>query len=102
MKNQKSLKILGKTYVIKYCKVPEDRFGDCDHPNTPNRKIRICETLKGKEQLSVTVHELLHSVAFDLFSEEWVQKAGEDLGNALWELGYRKIETARKRNDKTK
>lgn len=102
MKNQKSLKILGKTYVIKYCKVPEDRWGDCDHPDTPGRQIRISEKLTGEKQLIVTLHELTHSLAYEMFSEEWVKKVGEDLGKALWKLGYRKIETARKRNGKVK
>jgi hypothetical protein len=101
MKNQKSLKILGKTYVIKYCKVPEDRWGDCDSPNTPKRQIRISNKIKpdSQEFLRVLTHEITHAGDFTK-SEEWVDQFSRDLCNILWKIGYRINDQTRKSRSK--
>ena len=67
----------------------EDDRGDCDHPGTKNKKIRIATDLPPMEELEVTIHEALH--ACDWYKdEEWVETVADDIARLLWKLGYRR------------
>jgi len=64
-------------------------LGDCDPPDTKNKKIRIANTLPPKEELEVTIHECLH--AADWYKdEEWIEPVAADIARLLWRLGWRK------------
>lgn len=65
--------------------------GSCDEMTKRGRKrIYVKEGMPPKEELEVTIHELCHA-AFPGQSEEYVQAAGEQISNALWTLGWRKL-----------
>lgn len=85
------INILGRIWNFKRVR-PSDLKGyegHCDHPDTPNRTIKIPNNVCGKNRLIVTLHELRHSEMFELASEEYVDKVTKDLGEALWKLGLR-------------
>lgn len=95
--NVKKVRILGKTWHLKY--VPEEELheegeeyphkGDCDPPDKKNKTIRISEALTDVEELDTLLHEFLHAAEWNM-SEEWVDAAGRDIAHALWRLGWRK------------
>lgn len=63
--------------------------GDCDSPDTRNKKIRIANDLPAREELEVTIHEALH--ACDWYKdEEWVEVVADDISRLLFRLGYRR------------
>lgn len=67
----------------------EDDRGDCDSPDTKNKKIRIANDLPPQEELEVIIHEALH--ACDWYKdEEWVELTAEDIARLLTKLGYRR------------
>ena len=87
-KNVKS-SFSGQEYVIRYTRMRKNR-GSCDHPNKRSPEILIDNKLTGNEELEVTIHEMLHALAFKMFDEEWVYDSAIDLANALYKLGWRK------------
>lgn len=101
MKIPKSLKILGKVWSLEYPakRLPPDRWGDCDSPETPKRKIRIHKDIdvNSKQFLNIFLHEYTHAGEFTK-DESWVKEFSDDLTKILWKMGYRKVETTRKRN----
>lgn len=81
-----------------------DWDGKCDAPDTAanDRLIQVCESLKGKRELDVNIHEMLHACCWYL-DEKIVRKSATDIANALWQLGYRKTSDAsEKRKEKNK
>lgn len=80
------IKILGKIWDLIFCPNLKNR-GECDHPCSPNKKIRIWKGLKEEEKLEVLIHEMLHA-AFWHLDEEYVEKAAKDIAKVLWRLGY--------------
>lgn len=84
------VKVLGKVWDLRFVPNLSNR-GDCDSPDTKNKKIRILSSLKGEERLEVIVHELLHASNHHLFSEEWVEQAAKDIARTLHRLGYRDV-----------
>ena len=68
MKRPKKIKILGKTYKVKYCKKIENEniVGDV---NSLKRLIRIKE---GNDEImeSALLHEILHAILMELGFEE--------------------------------
>lgn len=82
------IKLNGKYYTLVRVHMPT-KNGLCDHPNTPDKKIRVCTSLKNKPELEIVLHELLHAVDFTK-DEEWVHTAAHDIAQVLWRLGYRK------------
>ena len=65
------------------------KFGLCDPPDKPGKKIRICRSLRGKDELEILIHEMLHACDFHK-DEPWVKTTANDISNVLWRLGYRK------------
>ena len=55
-----------------------------------NKEIRIKKNLSEREELEVTVHELLHAVEWSK-DEEWVEQSGVEIAEALWKLGWRRV-----------
>lgn len=86
--------INGKRYKIEF--VPQSIFGDnktagdCDSPNKKKKKIRIHNKLNEGEEMRVILHECLHSLAFEMFDENWVDIASRDIARLLIRLGYRR------------
>ena len=81
----------GREYTVRYTVMKKNR-GSCDHPGKNNPEILIDKRLKGVEELEVSIHEMLHALAFKMFDEEWVFDSAIDLAKALYELGWRKGE----------
>jgi hypothetical protein len=45
-----------------------------------------------QEQLDTLIHEMIHaSDTGEMIDEGWVLRAGTEIANALWKLGYRKV-----------
>lgn len=81
-----------------------DWNGKCDPPDAPAvaRKIRVCKSLTGKEELDTNIHEMIHACCWYL-DEEVVRQSATDIAKALWQLGYRKTSDAsEKRKEKNK
>lgn len=84
-----NVSINDSNYTIRYTRLRKSR-GSCDHPEKKNPEILIDKRLKGVEELEVSIHEMLHALAFKMFDEEWVYDSAVDLANALYKLGWRK------------
>ena len=73
----------------------EECKGICENPYEVEKgkipKIRIINSLQDKEELEVVIHEMLHGLAWHV-DEEYIDQAGKDLSEALWKLGWRKLE----------
>ena len=54
-------------------------------------RILIDPRLKGRHKLTITLHELLHSIAPD-WSETHVTRASRMLSRKLWQAGYRAVD----------
>lgn len=74
---------MGKFWNLKYVPNLSSR-GYCDPPEKKNKAIVIWQGLKGQELLEVLLHEMLHSLAFKAFSEEFVTEAADDMSRAIW------------------
>ena len=84
-----NVSINDSNYTIRYMRLRKSR-GSCDHPGKKCPEILIDKRLKGVEELEVSIHEMLHALAFKMFDEEWVYDSAVDLANALYKLGWRK------------
>lgn len=80
--------IRGRRYEITRPRLKAAR-GDCDHPATPSKRIRIRRDLSGEIELDTLIHELLHACCFDL-AEDVVNESATDIAAVLWKWGYRK------------
>lgn len=82
--------ILGRAWnMVDVDALPPGQGGDCDDPATRGKTIRILRTLPDRERLRVELHEMLHAAAWDLFSEEWVDRLSSDMAAVLWRRGWR-------------
>lgn len=83
----------GKRYAFRKMKKIDSvgSIGECADPTSTNKAIKIHKSLKGVDELEVTIHEMLHGCFWDL-DESVIDEAGVDISKALWRLGYRKIE----------
>lgn len=92
MKIPKSLKILGKVWSLEYPakRLPPDRWGDCDGPETPNKKIRIHKDVDITTQrfLTLLLHECSHA-AFWEKDEKTINRFSKDISTILWNMGFR-------------
>ena len=88
--------ILKQTWMLLFQKIRNRTgnctLGDCDDPNDYKGKfpvIRIDSSIKGRELLTILIHEVWH--ASDWYrDEEFVKRASKDMANILWKLGYRR------------
>lgn len=85
----------GKRWTLKFVpylgrgrKTKYVRLGDCDHPETPSKTIRIRSDLRGEELADTLLHELIHALDPSK-DEEWVERAATDIARVLWRLGFR-------------
>ena len=89
------INIVGKRWGLRFVPIPDKKDkkckGYCESPNKKNKEIVIQENLSSKEELDITLHELLHAADW-WKDEEWVEQVGTDIANVLWRLGWRKIE----------
>lgn len=83
------LRLGGKYWTFRFCSLRKHK-GECDAPSVRNKEIRIRSNLPAREELEVTVHELLHAVEWSK-DEEWVEQSGVDISAALWKLGWRMV-----------
>ena len=63
--------------------------GSCDPPSLKGKRIVIRRSLRGEQELQVTIHELLHAADYTK-TEEWVDESAHDIARVLWRLGWRK------------
>lgn len=80
------IKILNKIWELEFFPNLENR-GECDHPCSANKQIRVRKDLEDEERLEILIHEMLHA-AFWHLDEEYVLTAAEDIAKVLWRLGY--------------
>ena len=81
------VKIRGKEWVLRFCKLPRKLRGLCDAPDTKCKAIQISHRLTGEEKLEVLLHEMLHAGLWDL-AEDAVAEMAVDLARELTRLGY--------------
>jgi len=89
----RSVTLRGKRFAFKKMKKIDSvgSIGECDDPTNPGKAIKIHKSLKGFEELEVTIHEMLHGCFWDL-DESVIDQVGVDISKALWRLGYRKTD----------
>ena len=83
------VEIRGRRYSLKFGAASVvSALGSCDAPDSKGKTIRIRRSLRGRDRMTVVVHELLHAALWDL-SEESVDETAEAVARVLWSLGYR-------------
>ena len=83
------IKVCRKYWDLLFTDLDEETRGECDSPDTHQKQIRICKTIKEEEELEVLLHELLHAADWSK-DEEWVEDASCDIARILWKLGWKK------------
>lgn len=87
MKLPSSVTILGKRWRLSFVpRLGQQARGDCQHPATPSKTIRIQSGLRGSELAEVVLHELLHAANWHL-DEEFVETFCHDATRALKRMG---------------
>ncbi len=76
------VKLLGKYWTIRFVPFLGPNDGDCDHPETAGKTIRLKASLRGSELLETTIHEIWHAVDPHK-SEEFVTEAAADMARIL-------------------
>lgn len=80
--------IRGKRYRLRFVRL-KTHYGDCDHPTTKNKEIRITTDHENEvELLDTVVHECLHAGFPDL-DEPAVLRFAKDLTRILTRLGWK-------------
>lgn len=76
-------RIRGHYYTVEF-KNPGPKYdGDCDHPNAPDKVIRIRPGVKSPSRLlELCIHEGLHAAFWDL-DEQSVTDASRDIANLV-------------------
>jgi len=82
------VKIAGKVWNFRFSNLKKCK-GYCDSPNSKGKEIVVRKNLPAKEELDVTIHELLHAADW-WKDEEWIERIGTDIANILWKIGWRK------------
>lgn len=83
--------ILGKRWRLRFTRLAKGTDGECDHPSTPGKEIRVRKGMSEQDTLETIVHECLHAADWHR-SEPWVEEVGRDVARLLWRLGYRRKE----------
>jgi hypothetical protein len=79
--------ILGKRWLLQFVSKLKRARGECDHPTTKKKELRVRARLKGEERLEVIVHEHLHAAGWHI-DEKFVKQFAQDLARNLTKLGY--------------
>ncbi len=87
---KRRVQIFGKYYMLKFVTNLGKYLGHCDHPEAPQKEIRIKRGQPPKEELDTTIHEVSHAADFSK-SESWICVFSRDLTEILWSLGYRRL-----------
>jgi len=77
----------GKSITVSYAEI----LGLCEDTD-----ISVSPKLKGRLQLEVFIHELLHA-EFDEMSEEEVDQKARSIAIYLWKVGYRKTKVKKRK-----
>lgn len=85
----RSFVIRGLRWGFKRQPLSIDDWGYCTDRNSKGRHIAVDERAKGRMELDVIIHEMLHACYPDL-NEQAINEAATDIAKALWRLGYRK------------
>jgi len=87
--------ILGKRWRLVFVRFPSlgrrrSKDGECDAPDSPNKKIRIGKHLHNRPRrlLEVIIHECLHAADWHK-DDAWVETVSEDVAKILWAQGFR-------------
>lgn len=92
MPHDATVTINGGQWQLVYRKL-RNNDGECDRPDTPNRRISIRSGLK-KDPLALLetlIHESFHGGEWPL-SEEFVTRAAKDAARIAWDQGFRLTE----------
>lgn len=93
MKTPSNLLVLirGKRWRLLFTReLSHQHLGECDHPSTRNKAIRIRKSLRGELRLDTLIHETLHAGYPDM-SEDAINQVASDVARVLWKVGYRNI-----------
>lgn len=72
------ISIGGRKWLLEVgVQIPDDRWGDCSHPNSKKRRIRIHRAARGEVFLDVLLHELIHARWWALCETEVTEFANE-------------------------
>jgi len=81
-----------KVIVVQERKLGRERaHGQAVDFDTDNPLIEIDPKLKGKDRLTITIHEATH-VAFPTMGERQVIRAGKLIAAVLWAENYRRVD----------
>ena len=83
--------LAGVQYLLRFVKaIPSgDCWGHCDPPDKRAPKIEIVEGMPQKQELRITLHELMHGADFEK-PESVVKRDSRAFSEVLWKLGWRK------------
>lgn len=84
------LSLGGRRWKLRFVEKLRD-FGQCDHPDTIGKEIRIRTGQTEFELLDSLLHEFNHSLFWQL-DESVIAAAATDLAKALTRLGYRRTQ----------
>lgn len=84
-----SVKLLGKRWPVLYV-ARLSSWGECDGPNVRGRSIRISDEIGGRRELVTLICQMQRACCWP-FDPKFVQQSSEDIGDALWRLGFRKL-----------
>lgn len=77
------IKILGKYWDLRFTHHGlSNNDGECESPDTPDKKIRVKPSLSGKRALESVIHEMHHAADWHK-DEEWVHEVAEDQARVL-------------------
>ncbi len=79
------------SYVRHSSKITERKLKDLLGVCRPNGEIEIDPRQPPREFLETLLHELLHR-QFPMLSEDAVEVAATEMKDAVWEMGYRRIQ----------
>jgi hypothetical protein len=69
----------------------ENAHGQAVDFDTDNPLIEISPNLKGRDRLTILIHEAMH-VSFPTMSERQVIRAGKLIAAVLWADNYRRVD----------
>jgi hypothetical protein len=75
----------GKRYKIK----TERLDGFCDSPRSSTLELHIFADMRKRNGLVTAVHEAIHATHPRL-REDTVERMGKEIGEFLWQLGFRR------------
>jgi hypothetical protein len=87
--HSKTVTVMGKRYRVSVQSMPFGTRGECDHPETRGKEIRIQDGMGATEFAEVLIHEMAHAADWHK-DEEWVEQFAQDVVAALAKFGLLK------------